>query len=109
MSDKPISPLRQRMIDDMTARRFPGRLGPYLITGGGSVTQEPPFCTITVPLPFVSVSVAAICRVTAVGYPDGRVVVPVALRDCPAASGTEFSATLKSPRRTVVAEPECVT
>ena len=22
MSDKPISPLRQRMIDDMTARRF---------------------------------------------------------------------------------------
>jgi hypothetical protein len=71
----------------------------YLITGGGSVTQEPPFCTITVPLPFVSVSVAAICRVTAFGYPDGRVVVPVALRDCPAASGTEFSETLKSPRR----------
>jgi hypothetical protein len=24
MSDKPISPLRQRMIDDMTARRFKG-------------------------------------------------------------------------------------
>jgi hypothetical protein len=25
MSDKPISPLRQRMIDDMTARRFKER------------------------------------------------------------------------------------
>ena len=25
MSDKPISPLRQRMIDDMTARRFKAR------------------------------------------------------------------------------------
>ncbi len=25
MSDKPISPLRQRMIDDMTARRFKRR------------------------------------------------------------------------------------
>jgi hypothetical protein len=25
MSDKPISPLRQRMIDDMTTRRFGGR------------------------------------------------------------------------------------
>jgi hypothetical protein len=56
----------------------------YLITGGGSVTQEPPFWTITVPLPFVSVSVAAICSVTALGYPVGRLVVPVALRDWPA-------------------------
>jgi hypothetical protein len=79
------------------------------ITGGGSVTQEPPFWTITVPLPFVSVSVAAICRLTALGDPIGRLVVPVALRDCPAASGTEFSATLKAPRRTVVVAPECVT
>ena len=36
-------------------------------------------------------------------------VVPVALRDFPAASATEFSATLNAPRRTVVVEPECVT
>jgi hypothetical protein len=72
------------------------------------VTQEPPFCTITVPLPFVSVRVAAICSVSADGYPDGRTVVPVALRDCPAGSGTGFSATLKSPRRMVVTDPECV-
>ena len=27
MSNKPISPLRQRMIDDMTARRFKRRHG----------------------------------------------------------------------------------
>jgi len=27
MSDKPISPLRQRMIDDMTARRFTEDIG----------------------------------------------------------------------------------
>jgi hypothetical protein len=38
----------------------PGGFGPYLITGGG-MTQEPPFWTITVAPPFVSVSVAAIC------------------------------------------------
>src|SRR5580704_5923668 len=60
------------------------------ITGGGCRTH--PFRTITVPLPFVSVSVAPISSVTAVD-PNGRLIVAVALRDWPAASGTEFMAT----------------
>jgi hypothetical protein len=99
---------KHELVEAFIAKAAIEALG-YRITGGGSVTQEPPFWTRTVPLPFVSVSVAPICRVTAFGYPVGRLVVPVELRDCPAASGTEFSATLKAPSRTVVVAPECVT
>ena len=32
MSDKPISPLRQRMIDDMTARRFSEKVQKGVVT-----------------------------------------------------------------------------
>src|ERR1700733_1022584 len=41
--------------------------------------------------------------------PIPRLMFAVALRDWPARSGTELSATLNVPRRTVVVAPECVT